>query len=78
MNKIEQLTGRPLREHRTARALYPACPAYRLGGGPDRRPPAARLRVCVPPPARWTAARCGCRRGGTPWSSVAHGRSPGR
>jgi carbohydrate diacid regulator len=35
MNKIEQLTGRPLREHRTAMALYLACLADRLGG-PDR------------------------------------------
>ncbi|MEU2913891.1 CdaR family transcriptional regulator [Streptomyces massasporeus] len=35
MNKIEQLTGRPLREHRTAMALYLACLADRLGGGPD-------------------------------------------
>ncbi|MEU2267893.1 sugar diacid recognition domain-containing protein [Streptomyces olindensis] len=36
MNKIERLTGRPLREHRTAMALYLACLADRLGGGPDR------------------------------------------
>jgi carbohydrate diacid regulator len=35
MNKIEQLTGRPLREHGTAMALYLACLADRLGG-PDR------------------------------------------
>ncbi|MBR8638791.1 helix-turn-helix domain-containing protein [Streptomyces tuirus] len=35
MNKIERLTGRPLREHRTAMALYLACLADRLGG-PDR------------------------------------------
>ncbi|GHA34086.1 CdaR family transcriptional regulator [Streptomyces purpurascens] len=34
MNKIEQLTGRSLREHRTAMALYLACLADRLGG-PD-------------------------------------------
>ena len=32
MNKIEQLTGRPLREHRTTMALYLACVADRLGG----------------------------------------------
>ncbi|MFF8938258.1 helix-turn-helix domain-containing protein [Streptomyces paradoxus] len=36
MNKIEQLTGRPLREHRTAMALYLACLADRLGGGDAR------------------------------------------
>lgn len=36
INKIEQLTGRPLREHRTAMALHLACPADRLGGGADR------------------------------------------
>ncbi|WP_329049139.1 helix-turn-helix domain-containing protein [Streptomyces violaceus] len=34
MNKIERLTGRSLREHRTAMALYLACLADRLGG-PD-------------------------------------------
>ncbi|MEV0639518.1 sugar diacid recognition domain-containing protein, partial [Streptomyces sp. NPDC050619] len=33
MNKIEQITGRPLREHRTTMALYLACLADRLGGG---------------------------------------------
>ncbi|MEH0581182.1 helix-turn-helix domain-containing protein [Streptomyces sp. B21-108] len=32
MNKIEQLTGRPLRYHRAAMALYLACLADRLGG----------------------------------------------
>ncbi|WP_427917491.1 CdaR family transcriptional regulator [Streptomyces sp. cg40] len=31
MNKIEQITGRPLREYRTAMALYLACLADRLG-----------------------------------------------
>lgn len=35
MNKIEQLTGRSLREHRTAMALYLACLADRLAGDPD-------------------------------------------
>ncbi|WP_234533170.1 hypothetical protein [Streptomyces shenzhenensis] len=35
MNKIEQITGRPLREHRTTMALYLACLADRLGGGTD-------------------------------------------
>ncbi|MER6125098.1 helix-turn-helix domain-containing protein [Streptomyces sp. NPDC001795] len=34
MNKIEQITGRPLREHRTTLALYLACLADQLGGGP--------------------------------------------
>lgn len=33
MNKIEQTTGRPLRDHRTTMALYLACLADRLGGG---------------------------------------------
>ncbi|MEU1519152.1 sugar diacid recognition domain-containing protein [Streptomyces sp. NPDC005811] len=33
MNKIEQITGRPLREHRTTMALYLACLADRLGAG---------------------------------------------
>ncbi|MEV2210292.1 helix-turn-helix domain-containing protein [Streptomyces sp. NPDC050997] len=33
MHKIEQLTGRPLREHRTTMALYLACLADQLGGG---------------------------------------------
>ncbi|MEU9348063.1 sugar diacid recognition domain-containing protein [Streptomyces sp. NPDC048278] len=33
MHKIEQITGRPLREHRTTMALYLACLADRLGGG---------------------------------------------
>ncbi|KUO19583.1 sugar diacid utilization regulator [Streptomyces dysideae] len=33
MNKIEQITGRPLREHRTAMALYLACLADELGEG---------------------------------------------
>ncbi|HEX9766719.1 MAG TPA: helix-turn-helix domain-containing protein, partial [Nitriliruptorales bacterium] len=33
MNKIEQLTGRPLREHRTTMALYLACLADELGEG---------------------------------------------
>ncbi|MFI7400835.1 helix-turn-helix domain-containing protein [Streptomyces sp. NPDC049541] len=33
MNKIEQITGRPLREHRTTTALHLACLADRLGGG---------------------------------------------
>ncbi|PAZ10525.1 sugar diacid utilization regulator [Streptomyces sp. SA15] len=32
MNKIEQITGRPLRDHRAALALYLACLADRLGG----------------------------------------------
>ncbi|MER5213120.1 sugar diacid recognition domain-containing protein [Streptomyces sp. NPDC002838] len=32
MNKIEQVTGRPLRDHRAALALYLACLADRLGG----------------------------------------------
>ncbi|MDO0917739.1 helix-turn-helix domain-containing protein [Streptomyces sp. DT2A-34] len=32
MNKIEQITGRPLREHRTTMALYLAGLADRLGG----------------------------------------------
>ena len=35
MNKIEQITGRPLREPRTSMALYLACLADRLGGGTD-------------------------------------------
>ncbi|MGW4910118.1 CdaR family transcriptional regulator [Streptomyces sp. NPDC004270] len=35
MNKIEQITGRPLREHRTTMALYLACLAAQLGGGTD-------------------------------------------
>ncbi|QJT00931.1 sugar diacid utilization regulator [Streptomyces asoensis] len=33
MNKIEQITGRPLRDHRSAMALYLACLADRLGHG---------------------------------------------
>ncbi|MEU6550902.1 sugar diacid recognition domain-containing protein [Streptomyces sp. NPDC046915] len=33
MNKIEQLTGRPLRDHRTTTALYLACLADQLGSG---------------------------------------------
>lgn len=33
MNKIEQITGRPLRDHRSAMALYLACLADRLGNG---------------------------------------------
>ncbi|MGW3117610.1 CdaR family transcriptional regulator [Streptomyces sp. NPDC001107] len=33
MNKIEQITGRPLREHRTTMALYLACLADRMGSG---------------------------------------------
>ncbi|MFC4470687.1 CdaR family transcriptional regulator [Streptomyces xiangluensis] len=33
MNKIEQITGRPLREHRTTMALYLACLSDRLGSG---------------------------------------------
>ncbi|MDX3244475.1 CdaR family transcriptional regulator [Streptomyces sp. ME18-1-4] len=33
MNKIEQITGRPLRDHRATMALYLACLADRLGGG---------------------------------------------
>ncbi|MFI5795835.1 CdaR family transcriptional regulator [Streptomyces sp. NPDC051677] len=33
MNKIEQVTGRPLRDHRATMALYLACLADRLGGG---------------------------------------------
>ncbi|MFK0284173.1 CdaR family transcriptional regulator [Streptomyces sp. NPDC090499] len=33
MNKIEQITGRPLRAHRTTMALYLACLADQLGGG---------------------------------------------
>lgn len=32
MNKIEQITGRPLRDHRAAMALYLACLADGLGG----------------------------------------------
>ncbi|MFJ9535684.1 CdaR family transcriptional regulator [Streptomyces sp. NPDC101225] len=32
MNKIEQITGRPLRDHRATTALYLACLAERLGG----------------------------------------------
>ncbi|MFF5147477.1 CdaR family transcriptional regulator [Streptomyces sp. NPDC013157] len=35
MNKIEQITGRPLREHRTTMALYLACLADQLGGAAD-------------------------------------------
>lgn len=33
MSKIEQLTGRPLRDHRTTMALYLACVADQLDGG---------------------------------------------
>lgn len=33
MNKIEQLTGRPLRDHRSTMALYLACLADQLGSG---------------------------------------------
>ncbi|MGI5452351.1 PucR family transcriptional regulator [Streptomyces sp. CA-249302] len=33
MNKIEQITGRPLREHRTTMALYLACLADQLARG---------------------------------------------
>ncbi|WP_328748178.1 helix-turn-helix domain-containing protein [Streptomyces sp. NBC_00285] len=33
MHKIEQITGRPLRDHRAAMALYLACLADRLGHG---------------------------------------------
>jgi carbohydrate diacid regulator len=33
MNKIEQITGRSLRDHRATMALYLACLAERLGGG---------------------------------------------
>jgi carbohydrate diacid regulator len=33
MNKIEQITGRPLRDHRATMALYLACLADRLGSG---------------------------------------------
>lgn len=33
MNKIEQITGRPLREHRTTMALYLACLSDQLGSG---------------------------------------------
>ncbi|GAA2632799.1 CdaR family transcriptional regulator [Streptomyces vastus] len=36
MNKIEQITGRPLREHRTTMALYLACLADQLGSGVPR------------------------------------------
>ncbi|NGO44111.1 CdaR family transcriptional regulator [Streptomyces ureilyticus] len=36
MNKIEQITGRPLREHRTTMALYLACLADQLGSGVHR------------------------------------------
>lgn len=45
MNKIEELTGRPLRDHRTTMALYLACLADQLGGGAGADtggPPAAR------------------------------------
>ncbi|MFF8973729.1 CdaR family transcriptional regulator [Streptomyces sp. NPDC014995] len=45
MNKIEELTGRSLRDHRTTMALYLACLADRLGGGAGAgtgRSPAAR------------------------------------
>ncbi|MBO4255744.1 CdaR family transcriptional regulator [Streptomyces griseorubiginosus] len=37
MNKIEQITGRPLREHRTTMALYLACLADQLAGGEETR-----------------------------------------
>jgi carbohydrate diacid regulator len=33
MQKIEQITGRPMRDHRATMALYLACLADRLGGG---------------------------------------------
>ncbi|MGW1749560.1 PucR family transcriptional regulator [Streptomyces sp. NPDC002092] len=33
MKKIEQITGRPLREHLTTMALYLACLADRMGSG---------------------------------------------
>ncbi|GAA4006066.1 helix-turn-helix domain-containing protein [Streptomyces sp. NBC_01352] len=33
MNKIEQITGRPLRDHRATMALYLACLADRMGSG---------------------------------------------
>jgi len=36
MNKIEQITGRPLRDHRTTMALYLACLADQLGSGAPR------------------------------------------
>jgi len=36
MNKIEQITGRPLRDHRSAMALYLACLADQLGSGVTR------------------------------------------
>ena len=35
MHKIEQLTGRPLRDHRTTMALYLACLADQLGSGAE-------------------------------------------
>jgi carbohydrate diacid regulator len=37
MHKIEQITGRPLREHRTTMALYLACLADQLAGGEEAR-----------------------------------------
>ncbi|MFJ3800446.1 CdaR family transcriptional regulator [Streptomyces sp. NPDC090088] len=42
MNKIEQITGRPLREHRTTMALYLACLADQLGGAADSAAPRHR------------------------------------
>lgn len=35
MQKIEQLTGRPLRDHRTTMALYLACLSDELGGAAE-------------------------------------------
>ncbi|WP_326584344.1 helix-turn-helix domain-containing protein [Streptomyces sp. NBC_00481] len=48
MQKIEQLTGRPLRDHRTTMALYLACLSDELGGTPEPPPRPHELSVDLP------------------------------
>lgn len=54
MQKIEQLTGRPLRDHRTTMALYLACLSDELGGGGETptRPKETAVEDVPPRPRR--------------------------
>ncbi|WP_259408088.1 helix-turn-helix domain-containing protein [Streptomyces akebiae] len=54
MQKIEQLTGRPPRDHRTTMAVYLACLSDELGGGGESptRPKESAIDDVPPRPRR--------------------------
>lgn len=55
MQKIERLTGRPLRDHRATMALYLACLSDELGGAPETPARPKEIAVDLPPRPRRTS-----------------------